>query len=190
MKWIFIGAGAVIFIGAGAYLILAGSGAVEPGGPIESVTLPTAQPTTVEGFISQQGEPALSLKTQYNGSLSVRDFLHNGETAADPVNKGMYLLAGSAGYCLPDGTCPKGADSEHFSITYNQKGDFFNIVLLQEPLGAVRREAEAFLEERLGISGEILCTLNYFVGVPYFVNSTFSDRNLGFSFCKVATQLP
>ncbi len=190
MKWIFIGAGVVLFLGVGAYFILAGATPQETGGPRGSVTLPTAETTTAEGFAAEEGEPALTLKTQNNGILGVKDFLRNGETVADPLNKGFFLLAGSANYCLSDGTCPKGAPSENFSITYNQKGDFFNIVLLREPLGLVRRDAEAFLEERLGISGEIMCTLNYFVGVPYFVNPTFSDRNLGFSFCKLSTQLP
>ena len=116
--------------------------------------------------------------------------MHNGESWADIQNPGSYILAGSAGYCLADGTCPHGASTDEFNISYNSASSFFNIVLLKEPLGATRVATEQFLGDRLGLSEQDMCVLNYFVGTPYYVSENFSGKNLGFSFCPGATTLP
>ncbi len=122
--------------------------------------------------------------------IEVKDFSQNGESVADAVNPGSYVLAGSVGYCLEDGTCPHGADTDAFSIAYEGSSQSFNIALLKEPLGETREDAEDFLRDRLGISDAQLCSLNYYLGVPYFVNERFSGENLKFSFCTDATTLP
>lgn len=132
----------------------------------------------------------ITIAGQDNASLEVRDFIHNGETIQDVVNPGNYVLAGSLGYCLADGTCPKAADTSTFSISYDEKNASFGIVLLKEPLGETRLAAEAFLSSRLGISRAQLCSLNYYIGTPYWVNEQFSAHNLGFSLCPDATTLP
>ena len=120
----------------------------------------------------------------------MKDFIHNGETVADTVNPGTYVLAGSLGYCLADGSCPSGAPTTSFAISYDEKIRFFNIVLLEEPLGVTRFEAEQFLANRLGLSREQLCSLDYSIGAPYWINDAYADKNLGFSMCKGATPLP
>ena len=122
--------------------------------------------------------------------FEVNDFIQDQITVADVVNTGHYVLAGELGYCLADGTCPKGADTSTFSISFNDEDDTFNIVLLAEPLGEVRREAETHLQNRLGLSNEVMCELNYYIGTPSFVNDSYSNGNMGFSYCSGAVKLP
>lgn len=122
-------------------------------------------------------------------AVDVVDFTHNGETVEDVMNPGNYVLAGSLGYCLADGSCPEGAHENDFTVTYSD-ADGFRIVLLAEPLKDVRRKAEDFLMARLGIGEEEMCKLPYYLGTPYFVNERFSSGNLGFSFCPGAVLLP
>lgn len=159
------------------------------------VGLPTASSTSTGGSPSYapgsivSGQSTMTIAT-HGGSAVVEDFTRNGETWADTVNPGSYILAGSAGYCLANGICPSGATTTDFKITYDSATSFFNIVLLKEPLGATRQAAEQFLESRLGLPQQNMCLLNYFVGAPYYVNQTYAGTNLGFSFCPGATVLP
>lgn len=149
--------------------------------------------TSPSGTIFPSSFSATSTVTiagQDSTAIEVRDFVHNGETIQDVVNPGNYVLAGSLGYCLADGTCPKAADTQAFSISYDEKSASFGIVLLKEPLGETRLAAEAFLSSRLGISRAQLCSLTYYIGTPYWVNEQFSANNLGFSLCPDATTLP
>ncbi len=132
----------------------------------------------------------LTLTGESGEPIAVKDFIRNGETVTDTVNPGSFVLAGSVGYCLEDGSCPEGANTDNFSITYNNEIQSFNIVLLAEPLRRSREASERFLIERLGLSKEDLCRLNYNLGVPYFVNEQFAGQNLRFSFCKDAIVLP
>lgn len=156
-----------------------------------SVSLPTAGQANIPtggGFASSVNTYALTL---HDGpQLAVNDFLHMGATIPDPVNPGIYILAGSAGYCLPNGSCPHGASTTDYSITYGEKTHSFTITLLKEPIGAARAEAEQFLQQTLGVFGATLCGADYYVGAPNYVNALYSGKNLGFSFCKDATPLP
>ena len=168
-----------------------------------SENVDTTQPTPglpVAGSVAPNNEPGssgaittgatLSFTTRSGATAIVKDFVHNGETVADVVNPGSYVLAGTVGYCLADGTCPAGYSTTNFNISYDEKTHFFNVVLLKEPLGTVRLEAEQFLANRLGITGQQLCSLDYSIGAPYWVNTAYADKNLGFSFCPGATALP
>ncbi|MEK9184428.1 MAG: hypothetical protein AAB892_01730 [Patescibacteria group bacterium] len=132
----------------------------------------------------------LLVKAGEEGEIEVNDFIRDGITVADVVNPGSYVLAGELGYCLADGTCPKAADTPHFSISYHEASGTFTIQLLAEPLGEVRREAETHLRNRLGISNPLMCTLNYYLGTPSFVNEAYSNGNIGFSYCAGAAALP
>lgn len=190
--------GAVVVVATGAlFLIL-----YRPPQDLE-----TAEPTPelpIAGSITQtntgikpqssSGTPATiasrSLITQSGETVTVNDFIRNGETVPDAVNPGSYILAGSLGYCLSDGSCPTGAKSDSFNVSYNEKTHFFNVILLTEPLGTGRLEAEQFIMARLGISEQQACSLNYYVGTPYWVNEAYAGKNLGFSFCPGATALP
>lgn len=194
MKW-YISIGAIIIIIALAFFQSLFSDPPKdgtttnptPGFPMASSTNPTVG--TMDSSETSTGA-TISFVTPGGFVVTVKDFVHNGETVSDVQNPGSYVLAGSLGYCLADGTCPSGALTTDFSISYNEKTHFFNIILLKEPLGAVRLLAEQFLAERLGLTGQQACSLNYFVGTPYWVNQSYDDKNLGFSFCPGATKLP
>ncbi len=121
------------------------------------------------------------------GSIKTKDFIHNGETAADVVNPGLYYLAGAVGYCLANGTCPAGYNSPDFTVTYNSSTGLFNVVLATEPIAQARQAAGAFLMSRLGLKDFEVCSLLYYVSVPSTVNSTYAGKNLGFDFCSGAT---
>ncbi len=139
---------------------------------------------------STVARPLATITVQGSTTAQTTDFLHNGVTVPDPANPGRYLLAGSTGYCLANGTCPSAASTTDFSISYTTSDSFFNVVLLKEPLGPVREEAQTFLVKTLGIPQTQLCSINYYVGTPYYVNQFYSGTNLGFSFCPGATELP
>lgn len=161
-----------------------------PGAPVAEVpSFPSGGGSTTV----TPGEPTparISVPLRSGESMSVNDFVHNGETAADPQNVGTYYLAGSIGYCLEDGTCPSGAKTESFSITYTESDHSFTVSLLSEPLKTARVDAEAFLASRLGVEKKALCTINVYVGTPAFVNATFAGTNLGFPSCAGAVLLP
>lgn len=141
------------------------------------------------GSATSTSSTSLSIPDQDGDPIQTKDFINNGETTPDVVNPGTQVLAGSLGYCLADGSCPSGASTTDFSITYDEADHSFNVVLLKEPLGEVRRKAEEFLLSRLGVTQPQLCALKSYVGVPYFVNENFNG-NLGFSFCTGSTKLP
>ncbi|MBU6388570.1 hypothetical protein KGQ72_01700 [Patescibacteria group bacterium] len=193
MKWYFIIGTILIIVAAVLFFLFAGSPKTvsttppTPGFPMASTTAPN--PVVPVGSAGTS-TATISFATPSGTVVTVKDFVHNGETVQDVQNPGSYVLAGSLGYCLADGSCPSGASTTDFSVSYNEKTHFFNVILLKEPLGAVRLEAEQFLTDRLGIAGQQACGLNYFVGTPYWVNATYDDRNLGFSFCPGATELP
>ena len=137
-----------------------------------------------------QTQPTLTLVSRASGTIVTKDFLHNGETVADVVNPGTYVLAGSLGYCTASGVCGANVSTTDFSISYATSTQFFNIILLAEPVGLVRSAAERFFLARLGIGEQAACALNYYVGTPYWVNESYDNKNLGFSFCPGATALP
>ena len=194
MKWyLLIGATVVVFSAILFFVFSGPSKTVTTtssitGLPIASSTIPDIE--SVDTFNPSTTVSTLSFPTRSGASLTVKDFIHNGETVSDSQNPGSYVLAGSLGYCLANGSCPSGASTTDFSISYNEKTHFFNIILLKEPLGEARFEAEQFLISRLGIDERQICSLDYFVGAPYWVNETYDDKNLGFSFCSGATKLP
>ncbi len=153
--------------------------------PIQTGQFPIGGTSTTT---SQTSQTTVEL---YDGSAIVaKDFIHNGETVADVQNPGSYMLAGSVGYCLGTGECPTGAPTDSFSVAYNENTHFFNVILLKEPLGKARKDAEAFLESRLGVAEKDMCALNYYVGTPYWINEVYTGKNLGFSFCVGVTPLP
>ena len=124
-------------------------------------------------------------------TLAVKDFEHNGQTIQDPHEAGTYTLASNSGYCIEGDNCPTGASATtNFSITYEATDNYFNILLLNEPLGQSRNEAEQFLEGALGISADQLCSLNYSVGTVLSVNATYAGEELGFSNCPGAVAFP
>lgn len=158
---------------------------------VVSVFRGATTPPVPEGFTTElptavsQESPAETLRLA--SGQTVQNFLTNGETVADVVNPGHYLLAGSVGYCLADGTCPEGFATDSFVISYHENQSQFAVGILAEPIGTVRQEAEAFLIDRLGIEPAVLCELNATVLVPVGLNPDVVGE-IGFSVC--ADSLP
>lgn len=124
------------------------------------------------------------------GTMMANNFISNGITLSDAANKGRYLLAGNLGYCITDvEKCQTGTMTD-FNIFFDSADSSFTIALLKEPLGQVRLVMEQFLMNTLGISQQDMCRLNYYVGTTSNVNTPYSTKNLGFSFCPGATVLP
>ncbi len=143
------------------------------------------------GTATQQNPSGfISVGTVDGQRLEVRDFLHNGVTISDTSNSGQYLLAGNLQSCvLRPEECQAGPPV-NFNVYYNAKYDSFTIALLQEPLGLERALAEQFLRDTLGISNSSICRLKYYIGTTADINERYASKNIGFSFCPGATELP
>jgi len=162
-----------------------GTSEVEP----EDIVTGTSSAAQRGTFQGEDINKSFLLHASNNLEFKTLDFLRNGETIGDPSNQGNYILAGSLGYCLPDGKCPSGFQTEDFSISYSQTDEFFTIVILNEPIAEVRKQAELFLKSRLGVGDAEMCQLRYSFSVPYWVNEFYTGRELGFSFCPGSVSL-
>jgi hypothetical protein len=160
-----------------------------------SVALPisgsTSVPVTGTTATSSPGSTqTMAVGALGGGTVVTSDFIHNGETLPDAANKGRYLLVGNLGYCVSNPQECQAGTATDFSIFYDSNYGAFTIGLLNEPLGQVRLSMEQFLMNTLGITQKDMCKLNYYVGTTYTVNTFYSAKNLGFSFCPGATVLP
>lgn len=143
-------------------------------------------PVSVNVPVTPGSEPAgntSTLLTQSGTIITTHNFLDDAETTADKGNPGNYYI----GYAV-DSTSPE-APSHPYIINYIKRTDLFSITLLQEPIGEVRRQAEQYLMQRLGITQTEMCQLRYMVSVPVRVSQIFAGESLGFSFCPGATEL-
>ncbi len=130
---------------------------------------------------SSQQMTTLSVAAATGGYIPTNDFLKDPTTVKDTFNPGYYYIG------TPDSTT---TGNPPYTITYIEATQYFNIALLQEPIGAARAAAEQYLMTRLGVTQDQMCSLKYMVSVPWTVNQAFTGRNLGFSFCPGATALP
>lgn len=155
-----------------------GGGATIPSNP-STVTNSTQQGggnTTT----NEQTAASLLVASVSGGTVSVIDFTKDPDTKTTSNIPDSYFLSG--------GLDPSESGSS-FSIMYVSTDQSFTISLWQEPLGDVRRQAEAALIRKLGISQEVACALRYTVLVPYKVNPYYAGKNLGLSFCPGAEAL-
>jgi len=143
--------------------------------------------TTLATTSTSVSGTTLSVTAVGGGTIQVTNFIKDPATAKDPINSGYYYLGYHTYEGVPDSTV---TENPPYVIAYIDATQYFNIVLLQEPIGSVREEAEQYLMTHLGISQSQMCRLNYTLGVPARVNSQFAGINLGFSFCPGATTLP
>lgn len=120
-------------------------------------------------------------------AISTTNFIADPATVKDPINAGYYYLGYHVNEGVPD---PTATDNPPYVIEYIAETNYFNIALLQEPIGEQRLAAEQYLMARLGITPDQMCRLDYMVSVPDRINSYYSGKNLGFSFCPGATALP
>ncbi len=147
-------------------------------------TSSTPTPSTTSVFPSSgvaTSSTSITVTASNGTSIQTKDFLADPATAPDPVNNGYYYL----GY-----NNFGGQTDVPYMIEYISSTKYFNIELLQEPLGSNRKSAETYLMEHLNITQQQMCNLNYTIGVPDSVNPVYSGENLGFSFCPGAVKLP
>lgn len=149
-----------------------------------SSTFPIGGTNSIGGNNNQTGKidttsPIITIKTASGNTVQAQNFFRSQETVADPSNPGYYFLGNHYPF---DGGVPNIQPT--YIIQYTAETQFFNISLLSEPISDVRKNAEQYLLNQLGISRDQLCTLNYSVSVPYFVNEYYTSQSLGFSFCN------
>ncbi len=141
------------------------------------------------GTNTSQGSGVSTVENTMGGTLVTKDFLNNGVTATSPDAEGDYYLAGDPGFCPTSGCAAKSSSPDYY-VVYRPSAKAFVIGLTKEPIGQSRQEAEQFLMNTLGITQTQMCDLNYFVLTTVDVNSNYSGKNLGFSFCPGAVTLP
>jgi hypothetical protein len=112
----------------------------------------------------------------------VRDFLKDADVTADTRNPGIYYLGNTMS------TNPRDAQPRYI-VSYEHSLQFFKIVLLENPLGDARRDAETYLAQKLGIDSAELCNLSYMVTTPALVSNVFSNLDLKFSSCQDSVTL-
>lgn len=122
-----------------------------------------------------------------SGGVTAKTIIDDPATVEDPINPGYYYLGYYMNQGVPD---PTATDNPPYIIEYISATQYFNIALLQEPIGPVREEAQQYLMSHLGVSQGQMCQLDYMVSVPVRVNPQYAGINLGFSFCPGATTLP
>jgi hypothetical protein len=182
-KTIIATVGAVIVIGVIAVTYwFAGSANTQTA----TVTIPST-PQVAFSSTGQYATTTAPVAGVSSGGIKTLDFINDPTTVKDPINPGYYYL----GYHVASGVSdPTATDNPPYIIAYISATKYFNIALLQEPIGPVRMEAEQYLMMRLGISHGQMCQLDYMVSVPVQVNSQYAGTNLGFSFCPGAIPLP
>lgn len=149
-----------------------------PYGTINNSTTVTPADQTNSQVADKEGY--LSVTGELGGLILVKDF--KSDPTVEKGKDGRY-------YYLAGGIDPNSVGAP-YGIDYTESDQSFNIVLLKEPLGDFRKLAEQELMQRLDINTTQACGLRYWVSVPTYVNSTYSTKNLGFSFCPGATRLP
>ncbi len=125
-----------------------------------------------------------SLSTQSGASITVRDFLSDPAIKKDSNNPSFFYLGNYI-----DPADPTASSTPNYVIEFSGSSDFFTIALLKEPIADVRKEAEKYLMQQLGIAEEQMCDIKYVVSVPVRVNQIHAGTNLGLSFCPGATPL-
>ena len=157
--------------------------------PAQSVGFPVAGSVPVDTTVTQTQQSSMTLEGVGGQFISTVDFIADPMTVKDPSNPGYYYLGYH--YRANEGVVDATAtDNPPYIIEYIAETHYFNISLLSEPIGELRQEAEQYLMTRLGITQDQMCQLDYMVSVPDRVNSYYSGKSLGFSFCQGATALP
>lgn len=177
-----VGVVAILLVAAGGLYFFFGrntgsSGQTDNGGAFPSNYY---QPVSA----NNSGQPASSttsggpadtvpVKTLGGGELRVNPFLPS-EAAAYPMLTYSLLPEERAGAA--------------YDLLYYPDGSF-GVVLLAEPLGQSRLDAQSDLLQRLGISQDQACQLIYRVTVAPWVNAVYAGQNLGFTFCISSVRL-
>lgn len=129
-------------------------------------------------------QQTILLNTSSGGSVTARNFIADRDLVRDTINTQQTYLNNY------DPTVITGPSVQPtFIISYTPSTQYFNIVLNSEPIGNARAQAEQYLMNKLGLTQEQICSLNYMVSVPGYVNKYYSGESLGFSFCPGSVPL-
>jgi hypothetical protein len=184
---ILIGLGVIVVV----ILFVIGLKFTAPSGSLPQAPQATTTPEQAGGNTSTSelnagpfpGAPSSGNNSQSTtGTIGAKDIMQDPDLVKDSVNAGLYHL----GYHLT----PSSTTTPPYTIGYISSTHYFNISLLQEPIGSTREAMQAYLVAHLGLSEDQMCNLDYMVSVPASTNEEFSGENLGFSFCPGAVKLP
>lgn len=122
--------------------------------------------------------------TSGNVKIPLSDFMNAGKTFQDPANPGNYILSGDLGYCLGGDVCLDNSVSDAFTVWFDGRDGVLYVSILAQPMILVRDEVENYLGDTLGLDPEELCDLNYYMGVPAWVDSAYAGQHVLFSQCS------
>ncbi|TAJ13161.1 hypothetical protein EPO56_03370 [Patescibacteria group bacterium] len=169
----------LIVLGGGLYFISSNKTSDTSVIPVSLSSLFTPTRTTPNNSQNNQTTQASSTTFELkgvDGMLPARDFLSDQDIASS-TELGSFLYWAET---LTEGS----SKTPSYEIYFLEKDSLFIVVLLQEPIGEVRRSATNALVEKLGINQEDVCKLSAEVNVPYYVNEFYSAQNLGFPNCE------
>jgi hypothetical protein len=109
--------------------------------------------------------------------------IHTSGVVPDTYNPGYYFMGNTWTSTVNGGNL-------NYIIVFQSETNFFNVVLLKEPLKASREEAETYLKNMLQLSNAQMCALSYSLGTPQNVSDAYAGIDLKFSFCPNSVQLP
>lgn len=178
--------------------------AISGSGLAVSTTTSEVSPTDTTSVTTTSGTPMTTLNFIDTSTtvqdVSNADYFYLADTAPSytpSISEASTteMLASNTSGSVPATTLTISAMSasvggKPYLITYTQSTSYFNITLLQEPIGTTRLAAEEELQRELGIDQKAMCNLNYTVAVPWSVNQVYSGMDLGFSFCSDGVRLP
>lgn len=169
-----------------AGLLLKGDSATPVDTATPSGTSPGAQTNTgTNGSFS--GDSGTDLFTIDSRLIRARNFLNDSTTKENSQVPGTYFLGYHKSQGLSD---PTADDNAPYVVQYTEATDSFVIALYKEPIGLVREDMQRDLTDRLGIEESDMCRLKYSVTTPWWANQVYAGRDLRFSFCPGATELP
>ncbi len=147
----------------------------------DTATIPVTQNQNPFGTVSG---------TNSGTTASMTILLTNGSTASVPdfTKDEQPSWAGPTGYRVA------GTDTGDYLIVYvpsdGKAASQFLLTIFAEPIGAVRKSAEAALRNRLLLTDAQLCATDVTVATGPGVSDTYEGTNLGLSFCPGSVKLP
>lgn len=163
----------VLLIAGGGYWFFLRPDSEAVPDPDVSLNLPSSETPDV-GPGSRQGE-GVTVVLQDGSSVVVPDFIKEDIRPTANATNGYQV---------------SGGDTEDFQILFYPSNSGVLVSLFTEPLGPTRLAAEQALRTKFNLTNEQICLLTADVRTTYSVNELYSGRNLGFSFCPGATELP
>lgn len=165
-----------------SYLFLKGKVGVYQPQPDEQKVVSSPIDANLAGTTT--GNVASSTKQQLSPKANsvILALLQKPDVIADLYNPGIFYL----GNKFPQS---EGETQPNYVITFTKDTEFFNIVLLTQPIQDAQLQAESYLKNELGVPEAEMCNLNYSLSVPEYVSTEYSGTNLKLTFCSESTPL-